>query len=282
MDENLTEEERKAAWDEYEQEKKGVIQTNVGMENLQQFGMMLQTMLPKSGDGRIMASPINPMAIQAQLRQMNPELSHEELVTRTRAAIMQLQNMHRSPHTLLISFFFNIIFQDTDTSHCQQKHTECRTAANHWVRPVLLPGRDGQGQGHDPAAVPRHVQVTPQPFQDLNFILRFRGPTPPGGSSMPGPGPAYMQQQMQMMRQQRANSPSEVITLDDQPPGHAGPSMGRGRGRGGRGGRRGRPRLDPDTDLDFSPEPSALSQQEMIARLQQSGMQVTSKAQAET
>ena len=92
---NLTEEERKAAWDEYDQEKKGLIQTNVGMENLQQFGMMLQTMLPKSGDGRIMASPINPMAIQAQLRQMNPELSHEELVSRTRAAIMQLQNMHR-------------------------------------------------------------------------------------------------------------------------------------------------------------------------------------------
>ena len=95
VDENLTEEERKAAWDEYDQEKKGLIQTNVGMENLQQFGMMLQTMLPKSGDGRIMASPINPMAIQAQLRQMNPELSHEELVSRTRAAIMQLQNMHR-------------------------------------------------------------------------------------------------------------------------------------------------------------------------------------------
>ena len=66
VDENLTEEERKAAWDEYDQEKKGLIQTNVGMENLQQFGMMLQTMLPKSGDGRIMASPINPMAIQAK------------------------------------------------------------------------------------------------------------------------------------------------------------------------------------------------------------------------
>ena len=26
---------------------------------------------------------------------MNPELSHEELVSRTRAAIMQLQNLHR-------------------------------------------------------------------------------------------------------------------------------------------------------------------------------------------
>ena len=42
-----------------------------------------------------MASPINPMAIQQQLRQMNPELPYEELVQRTRAAILQLQNLHR-------------------------------------------------------------------------------------------------------------------------------------------------------------------------------------------
>jgi len=95
VDQNLTEDERKSAWEEYEQEKKGVIQTNVGIENTQQFGDMLRGMLPRSGDGRIMASPINPMAIQAQLRQMNPELAHEELVSRTRAAILQLQNLHR-------------------------------------------------------------------------------------------------------------------------------------------------------------------------------------------
>jgi len=103
IDENLTEEERKSAWEEYEQEKRGMIQTNVGIENTEQFGMMLQTMLPKSGDGRIMASPINPMAIQAQLRQMNPDLSHEELITRTRAAIMQLQNMHRTQTPVIVN-----------------------------------------------------------------------------------------------------------------------------------------------------------------------------------
>ena len=66
VDQNLTEEERKSAWEEFEQEKKGVIQTNIGIENTQQFGEMLQGMLPRSGDGRIMASPINPMAIQVQ------------------------------------------------------------------------------------------------------------------------------------------------------------------------------------------------------------------------
>lgn len=72
IDENLTEEERKSAWEEFEQEKKGMMQTNIGIENTHQFGMMLQQVLPKSGDGRIMASPINPMAIQQQLRSMNP------------------------------------------------------------------------------------------------------------------------------------------------------------------------------------------------------------------
>jgi len=251
VDENLTEEERKAAWDEYEQEKTGLIQTNVGMENLQQFGMMLQTMLPKSGDGRIMASPINPMAIQAQLRQMNPELSHEELVTRTRAAIMQLQNMHRTQTPVMVN---------KNTLNVGQRQTT------------------GYDQSFYQAEMAKAKAMIQQQYPGM---YRFRGPTPPGAPSMPGPGPNYMQQ-MQMMRQQRANSPSEVITLDDQPPPHAGPSMARGRGRGGRGGRRGRPRLDPDTDLDFSPEPSALSQQEMIARLQQSGMQVTSKAQPES
>jgi len=53
------------------------------------------------------------------------------------------------------------------------------------------------------------------------------------------------------------------------------PSMS-GRGGRGRGGRRGRPRLDPDTDLDFSPEPSTNMHNEMLlARLQQAGMTVT-------
>ena len=34
---------------------------------------------------------INPMAIQAQLRQMYPQLSHEELMAKTRLVIMQYQ-----------------------------------------------------------------------------------------------------------------------------------------------------------------------------------------------
>jgi len=245
VDENLTEEERKAAWDEFDQEKKGLIQTNVGMENLQQFGMMLQTMLPKSGDGRIMASPINPMAIQAQLRQMNPELSHEELVSRTRAAIMQLQNMHRTQTPVIVN---------QNTLNVGQRQTT------------------GYDQSFYQAEMAKAKAMIQQQYPGM---YRFRGPSPQSAPSLAAQAPAYMQQ-MQMM--QRANSPaSEVITLDDRPAIphriQPGPSMG-GRGRG-RGGRRGRPRLDPDTDIDFSPEPSAFSQAEVLARLQQAGMTVT-------
>merc|ERR1719264_504095 len=184
VDENLTEEERKAAWDEFDQEKKGVIQTNVGMENLQQFGMMLQTMLPKSGDGRIMASPINPMAIQAQLRQMNPELSHEELVTRTRAAIMQLQNMHRTQTPVIVN---------QNTLNVGQRQTT------------------GYDQSFYQAEMAKAKAMIQQQYPGM---YRLRGPSPQSAPSQAPP--AYMQQ-MQMM--QRANSPlsSEVITLDDRP-----------------------------------------------------------------
>ena len=59
VDENLTEEERKTAWAEFENEKKGMMtQSNVGLENNQQFGQILQRMLPISG-----ATMTNPMAI---------------------------------------------------------------------------------------------------------------------------------------------------------------------------------------------------------------------------
>ena len=103
VDENLTEAERKSAWEEFENEKKGFVQTNVGIENINAFGAMLQGMLPMSGDGRVMASPINPMAIQMQLKAMNPELSHQELVNRTRGAILQLQNLHRTQTPVIMN-----------------------------------------------------------------------------------------------------------------------------------------------------------------------------------
>merc|ERR1719509_288055 len=103
VEQNLSEADRKAAWEEFENEKKGLVHTNVGLDNNLAFGAMLQNMLPRGSDGRVMASPINPMAIQEQLRQQNPELSHEELVQRTRNAIMQLQNLHRTPTPVVMN-----------------------------------------------------------------------------------------------------------------------------------------------------------------------------------
>jgi len=92
VDENLNEEERKHAWEEFEQEKKGYTQQMAGMQNNvqgQQWQQMLQNM---------QQSTINPMAIQAELRQLNPNMNHEELMNMTRWTIMQLQsNMYNDP-----------------------------------------------------------------------------------------------------------------------------------------------------------------------------------------
>eukprot|EP00092_Neocalanus_flemingeri_P012205 GFUD01013160.1.p1 GENE.GFUD01013160.1~~GFUD01013160.1.p1 ORF type:complete len:1632 (+),score=611.75 GFUD01013160.1:173-4897(+) len=257
VDENLTEEDRKTAWEEYEQERKGMIQTNVGIENTQQFGMMLQSMLPKSGDGRIMASPINPMAIQAQLRQMNPELSHDELVARTRAAIMQLQNMHRTQTPVIVN---------QNTLNVGQRNTT------------------GYDQSFYQAEMAKAKAMINQQYPGM-YRFGFRGPNPHGPGSNPMASVSNMANMSNMRRPSPAPSHGEVITLDGGP--ETGPppmarmpvraaSPGMRGGRGGRGGRRGRPRLDPDTDLDFSPEPSSSAHNEMLlARLQQAGMSVS-------
>jgi len=247
IDENLTEEERKAAWEEFEQEKKGMIQTNVGIENTEQFGMMLQTMLPKSGDGRIMASPINPMAIQAQLRQMNPELSHEEVVSRTRAAIMQLQNMHRTQTPVIVN---------KNTLNVGQRNTT------------------GYDQSYYQAEMAKAKAMINQQYPGM-YRFGFRGPNPHGP---PGPNPMASMSNMRRPPPPPSHS-GEVMGLDGGSPMARMPIRAPSpavRGGRGRGGRRGRPRLDPDTDLDFSPEPSSNSHNEMLlARLQQAGMTVT-------
>jgi len=253
VDENLTEEERKHAWEEYEQEKKGTVQTNIGIENTQQFGLMLQQMLPKSGDGRIMASPINPMAIQMQLKQLNPELSHEELVQRTRAAIMQLQNMHRTQTPVIVD-------QKTLNVGGQRQTT-------------------GYDQSYYQAEMAKAKAMINKQYPGM-YRSRFRAPNP----HAPGMGPGVMP--VPRMRQQ---AHSEVITLDDSPGpqprmrmpsiGLRAPMRGMPLRPGGRGGKRGRPRLDPDTDLDFSPEPQAPTNSEaLLARLQQAGMSVSATA----
>merc|ERR1719445_1554993 len=240
VDQNLTEEERKSAREEFEQEKKGMIQTNVGIENTEQFGMMLQTMLPKSGDGRIMASPINPMAIQAQLRQMNPELSHDELVARTRAAILQLQNLHRVQTPVILN---------ENTMTVGQRHTT------------------GYDQSYYQAEMAKAKAMINNQYPGM-YRFGFRGPSPgnvrPQGRA--GPSGEII----------TLDGPSEASAPMMRMPMRAPVPAPRGGGRG-RGGRRGRPRLDPDTDLDFSPEPAASSNELILRRLQAAGLSLGKK-----
>jgi transcriptional regulator ATRX len=89
VDENLTEAERKEAWAEFENEKKGYVQRSEGMPDLQGSMQLLQQMQQQP------QQQINPMAIQALLRQQYPELNHEELMARTRWTIMELQKQHQ-------------------------------------------------------------------------------------------------------------------------------------------------------------------------------------------
>ena len=76
VDENLTEEERKAAWEEFENEKKGIPSfAEVGQLNT-----------------NLLLSNINPAQIQAQYRIQYPHLTDEQVIQATRAYILQVQS----------------------------------------------------------------------------------------------------------------------------------------------------------------------------------------------
>merc|ERR1719183_1263098 len=147
--------------------------------------MMLQQVLPKSGDGRIMASPINPMAIQQQLRSMNPEISNEELIARTRAAILQLQNMHRTQTPVIV---------DQNTLNVGQRNTT------------------GYDQSFYQAEMAKAKVMINHQYPGM---YRFRGPTSQGVGPVAGLSP--LQAALQSARQQHQQSGNEVITLDDGP-----------------------------------------------------------------
>merc|ERR1719418_196554 len=72
-DENLTEEERKAAWEEFENEKKGI-------SNFAEVGEL---------NPNLLLSNINPAQIQAQYRIQYPHLTDEQVIQATRAYIIQ-------------------------------------------------------------------------------------------------------------------------------------------------------------------------------------------------
>merc|ERR1719510_764222 len=76
VEENLTEEERKAAWEEFENEKKGV-------PNFAEVGQL---------NPNLLLSNINPAQIQAQYRIQYPHLTDEQVIQATRAYIMRVQS----------------------------------------------------------------------------------------------------------------------------------------------------------------------------------------------
>ena len=117
-DENLSEEERKAAWEEFENEKRGF--ANFGNPMLQQQVM----------------SNINPQYIQSQYRQQYPELTEEQVVAATRAYIQQLQ----TPFTRKPAY---------DKSHYQQEMARAKLQERQ-----LYPGTFGSTRNDGADATP--------------------------------------------------------------------------------------------------------------------------------
>jgi len=78
IDEHLTEEERKAAWEEYENEKKGVI----NMTNSANFNM----------NNSLLMDRVNPDMIRQMYRIQYPTLTDDQINQATRAYMMQIQS----------------------------------------------------------------------------------------------------------------------------------------------------------------------------------------------
>ena len=115
-DENLTEEERKAAWEEFENEKRGFV--NMGNTMLQQQLM----------------SNINPIEIQNQYRIQYPHLTEEQVIAATRAYILQLQSgITRRPAY--------------DKSHYQQEMARAKQQERQ-----LYPGTFGSARNNESAS----------------------------------------------------------------------------------------------------------------------------------
>eukprot|EP00096_Caligus_rogercresseyi_P013772 TRINITY_DN6376_c0_g1_i1.p1 TRINITY_DN6376_c0_g1~~TRINITY_DN6376_c0_g1_i1.p1 ORF type:complete len:666 (+),score=148.68 TRINITY_DN6376_c0_g1_i1:494-2491(+) len=85
VDENLTEAERKAAWEEYENEKKGVIDN---------MGIMQSSTVSASNKNYLFTPDINFLQIQKAYRLQNPTFSNEQILMATRQYIYQLQKAH--------------------------------------------------------------------------------------------------------------------------------------------------------------------------------------------
>jgi len=117
VNEEISEEERKAAWEEYENEKKG-INTMVNTTNLNMGVVMNQ---------------INPEVIRQQYRMQYPHLTEDQINQATRAYMMQIQ-----------SGFTGRV--DYDRSHYAQEMAKARQ-----TQQQMYPGMYNSARGARPA-----------------------------------------------------------------------------------------------------------------------------------
>ena len=139
VDENLTEEERKAAWEEYENEKKGV----VNMVNTSNLNIMNNMM-----------NQINPEVIRQQYRMQYPHLTEDQINQATRAYMMQIQ-----------SGFTGRV--DYDRSHYAQEMARARQQQQQ-----LYPGMYNSARGARPAGEVSQNDLTKQ-AQQLQILQRM-------------------------------------------------------------------------------------------------------------
>lgn len=229
---------------------------------------------------------------------------------------MQLQNLHRTPTPVVMNpstlAVGNREFRGYDQSYYKQEMARARERINNMYPGMYrFRGPEPQGGGGQGMAQMQQLQMMQmmQQAQQAQAMSQAGASNNRASPQQTQYKTVYEQRLAQMAAMSGANNDSgpEEITLDGEPttqqmPNIHGPSSqpsnaalnqirnagrvtrpalsARGGGRAARGGRRGRPRLDPDTDLDFSPEPMADTSQQLLRRLQQAGVttQLTPKS----
>merc|ERR1719483_695292 len=131
VNEEISEEERKAAWEEYENEKKG-INTMVNTTNLNMGVVMNQ---------------INPEVIRQQYRMQYPHLTEDQINRATRAYMMQIQ----SGFTGRVDYDRSHYAQGPRMSNNQRNSSQLEMAKARQTQQQMYPGMYNSARGARPA-----------------------------------------------------------------------------------------------------------------------------------
>merc|ERR1719510_2873592 len=231
VDENLTEEERKAAWEEFENEKKGI-------PNFAEVSQL---------DTNLLLSNVDPAKIQAQYRIQYPHLTDEQVIQATRAYILQVQT--ETARKLAY-----------DKTHYQQEMAAAK-AQQQIMKPGLYqPTNNTYNQGFDQQSQQmqqiqaQHIQKKYQQhaaqMQALRSAAIMQNITQQAAESQSQKSqplsstPGIQEEPITLSSDDEGGANGDAIVLDGEPEAQAvertTPSSS--------SSRRGRPRLDPDTD----------------------------------